>query len=129
MLVVAIIYIGIPEGLWAPTGLMHLLDRPLHYVMPALFLIFWLVFVPKGTTSYADIPKWVAFPFFYSVYVMIRGALFGEYPYPIMDAGKLGYPAALLTTAIIFALFVILGGVLVAFDRWAGKRNRDAPTA
>ena len=30
MLVVAIIYIGILEGLWAPTGLMHVLDRLLH---------------------------------------------------------------------------------------------------
>jgi hypothetical protein len=50
----------------------------------------------------------VGFPFFYAVYVMIRGAISGDYPYPIIDAGKLGYPVALLNTAIIFSLLVIL---------------------
>lgn len=126
MLVVAIIYIGILEGLWAPTGLMRVLDRLLHYVMPALFLAFWLIFVPKGTASHADIPKWLAFPFFYAVYVMIRGALSGEYPYPIMDAGKLGYPAALLNTAFIFALFVILSVAFVPIDRWLARWSANS---
>lgn len=128
MLVVAIIYIAILEGLWVPEGLMRVLDTLLHYVMPALFLVFWLVFVPKGTLAYAGIPKTLAFPFLYAVYVMIRGGLTGEYPYPIMDAGKLGYPSALLNTAFIFILFVVLGLAFVAYDRWAGKRSREAPS-
>jgi hypothetical protein len=91
MLVVAIIYIGILEGLWAPEGLMRVLDTLLHYVMPALFLAFWLIFVPKGTTSYADLPKWLAFPFFYSAYVMIRGAFSGDYPTPSWMPASLGF--------------------------------------
>jgi hypothetical protein len=126
MLVVAIIYIAILEGLWAPTGLMRVLDTLLHYVMPAIFLIFWLIFVAKGTLAYADIPKILAFPFLYAVYVMIRGGLTGEYPYPIMDATELGYPTALLNTVFIFVLFLVLGLALVAYDRWAGKRSRAA---
>lgn len=128
MLVVAIIYIAILEGLWAPTGLMRVLDTLLHYVMPAIFLAFWLIFVRKGSLSYADIPKFLAFPFIYAVYVMIRGSLTGEYPYPIMNADKLGYPAALLNTAFIFVLFVVLGLAFVAYDRWAGRRSRAAPS-
>jgi hypothetical protein len=126
MLVVAIIYIAILEGLWAPTGLMRVLDTLLHYVMPAIFLIFWLIFVAKGTLAYADIPKILAFPFLYAVYVMIRGGLTGEYPYPIMNAARLGYPTALLNTAFSFVLFLVLNLALVAYDRWAGKRSRAA---
>lgn len=129
MLVVAAIYIVILEDLWAPTGLMRVLDTLLHYVMPALFLVFWFATVPKGTSAYADIPRFLAFPFLYGVYVMIRGALSGEYPYPILDAGKLGYPAALANMAFILALFVILGLVFVAYDRWAGSRPGTTSSA
>lgn len=128
MLVVAIIYIGILEGLWAPTGLMRVLDTLLHYVMPAIFLVFWLIFVRKGTLAYGDIPKILAFPFLYAVYVLIRGGLTGEYPYPIMNAAKLGYPTALLNTVFIFVLFLVLCLALVAYDRWAGKRDPAAPS-
>ena len=127
MLVVAAIYIDVLEALWAPTGLMRVLDTLLHYAMPALTLVFWLIFVRKGTLTYADIPKWLAFAFIYAVYVMIRGGFTGEYPYPIMDAGKLGLPQALLNTACIFILFSVLGLVLVAYDHWAGRRSRAAP--
>lgn len=121
MLVVAAIYIAILEGLWAPQGLMRVLDTLLHYVMPALFLVFWAVFVPKGGTFYADIPGFLAFPALYGAYVMTRGALTGQYPYPILDAGTLGYPSALANMAAILALFLILGLAFVAYDRWAGK--------
>ena len=121
MLVVAAIYIAILEGLWAPQGLMRVLDTLLHYVMPALFLLFWAVFVPKGTTTYADIPGFLGFPALYGAYVMLRGALTGEYPYPILDAGTLGYPSALTNMAAILALFLILGLAFVAVDRRAGK--------
>lgn len=126
MLVVAAIYIAILEGLWAPEGLTRVLDRLLHYVMPALFLVFWAAFVPKGGTAYADIPGFLAFPAFYGAYVMLRGAASGEYPYPILDAGKLGYPAALTNMAAILALFLILGLAFVAYDHWAGKRAGTA---
>lgn len=129
MLVVAAIYIVILEGLWAPTGLMRVLDTLLHYVMPALFLVFWFIFVPKGANAYPDIPRFLAFPFLYGVYAMIRGALTGEYPYPILDAGRLGYPAALANMALILALFVILGLAFVAYDRWAGNRAGTTSSA
>lgn len=126
MLVVAAIYIAILEGLWAPQGLMRVLDTLLHYVMPALFLVFWGAFVPKGGTAYGDIPGFLAFPALYGAYVMIRGALTGDYPYPILDAGTLGYPAALANMAAILALFLILGLAFIAVDRWAGKRAGTA---
>ncbi|MGE0008869.1 MAG: Pr6Pr family membrane protein [Parvibaculaceae bacterium] len=80
MLVVAVIYIAILEALWAPEGLMRLLDLLLHYVMPALVLIHWIFFVPKGGASLADLPRWMALPFCYALHVLVRGALTGEYP-------------------------------------------------
>jgi hypothetical protein len=123
MLVVAVIYIAILEGLWAPQGLMRVLDTLLHYVMPALFLVFWAAFLPKGAAAYADIPGFLAFPALYGAYVMLRGALSGEYPYPILNAGALGYPAALANMAGILALFVILGLAFVVYDRWAGTAS------
>lgn len=121
MLVVAAIYIAILEGLWAPEGMMRILDRLLHYVMPALFLIHW-VFVPKGTLALADIPRWLVFPFLFAIYAMIRGALTGEYPYPIMDAAALGYATALRNIGFVLILFVFLGAAFVKIDQRLGRR-------
>ena len=121
MLVVAVIYIAILEGLWVPEGMMRVLDRLLHYVMPALFLAHW-VFVPKGTLVSADIPRWLAFPFLFALYSMIRGALSGEYAYPIMDAAALGYPAALRNISFILILFVFAGVAFVKIDQRLGRR-------
>jgi hypothetical protein len=121
MLVVAVIYIGILEALWAPEGLMRALDRLLHYVMPALFLIHWTISVPKGRVAHGDAARWLVFPFFYAVYVFIRGAITGEYPYPIMNAAELGYPAALRNTSFVLILFVFLGVAFVSIDRRLGR--------
>jgi hypothetical protein len=122
MLVVAVIYIGILEALWAPRGVMRVLDRLLHYVMPALFLIHWALSVPKGRTQYSDAARWLVFPFLYAAYVFIRGAITGEYPYPIMNAAELGYPAALRNTSVVLILFVFLGVAFVNIDQRLGRR-------
>ena len=121
MLVVAVIYIAILEALWSPEGLTRVLDRLLHYVMPALFLAHW-VFTPKGTLVQADIPRWLVFPFLFALYSMIRGALTGEYAYPIMDAAALGYPAALRNISFMLILFVFAGVAFVKIDQRLGRR-------
>lgn len=121
MLVVATIYIAVLEGLWAPEGLTRILDRLLHYVMPALFLFHW-VFVPKSTLTLADVPRWLIFPFLFALYAMIRGALTGEYPYPIMDAATLGYAVALRNIGLTLILFVLLGVAFVKIDQRLGRR-------
>lgn len=85
--------------------------------MPVLFVAYWWVAVPAGGVRWADIPGWVLYPVVYFLYVMVRGALSGVYPYPFIDASALGYARSLgnaagmlLGFAVVAVLLVALGG-------------------
>ena len=121
--VVALIYAIFLANTWDPQGWQKLIDALLHYVMPALYLAFWFVLVPKGTTSWRDIPVWLVFPLLYVLWAMLRGAVTGQYPYPLIDAAALGYPAALHNIVLICLLFAGLSALFIAYDRRAGRSN------
>lgn len=46
--VTACVYVLALQGLWQPTGLQWWVDAGLHYVVPALFLLGWLLLLPHG---------------------------------------------------------------------------------
>lgn len=121
--VTAITYVVILAAQWSPQGLAKLADSTLHHVMPALFLIDWLVFVPKGTLRWGSIPGWLALPFAYGLYSIVRGPMSGFYPYPFMDVPKLGMPAVLVNMGIVALLFVILASGFVLLDRVMKRRR------
>ncbi|MFO0994486.1 MAG: Pr6Pr family membrane protein [Hyphomicrobiales bacterium] len=124
--VVALVYIFILQHLWDPQGLSKFLDRLLHYVMPALYLLFWLFFVPKGQARWMQALQWLVYPVAYGVYVMTRGAVTGLYPYPILDAGRFGYAIAFRNLGLIFLLFLGIGFLIVAVDRSLGRSRNLA---
>lgn len=45
--VVGLVYNVILRYLWHPAGLQLVVDELLHSVIPVLFILFWLIFVPK----------------------------------------------------------------------------------
>jgi hypothetical protein len=121
--VVALIYAIFLANTWEPQGWQKLIDALLHYVMPALYLAFWFVLVPKGTTSWRAIPVWLLFPVLYVFWAMLRGAVTGQYPYPFIDALALGYPVALRNIVLICLFFAGLSALFIAYDRWSDRSN------
>ncbi|MBS1747149.1 MAG: Pr6Pr family membrane protein [Bacteroidetes bacterium] len=63
----------------------------LHVITPALFLIFWLMFVPKNGLQMKSVFGWLIYPVLYMIYTLIHGALTHFYPYPFIDINRLGY--------------------------------------
>lgn len=62
---------------------------------------------------------WVLYPFLYGVYSLIRGALTGWYPYPFLDAGKLGYPLiAGISVFMIVSFFASARALRFVHNRW-----------
>src|SRR5712692_5535670 len=45
---VSIAYHILLADIWNPQGGQKVADISLHYAMPAIYLIFWIIFVPKG---------------------------------------------------------------------------------
>lgn len=117
ILIVGIIYNVILRSLWSPKGLQQLVDESLHTVLPLLFFLFWLLFVPKATLEWKQSFIWLAYPIAYILYILLIGALTGFYPYPFADAGQLGYPRALLNGLGIIAFFSLLSLLLIALGK------------
>lgn len=120
IIIVAVVYHWLLSDLWDPKGLQLFADRLLHTVVPIMFVLDWLMFVPKGTLGVASLPLWLFIPFVYMVYTLVRGAAVSEYPYPFVDVVQLGYPAVIVNIFGLSAAFIAVGLVLIAVDRRLG---------
>ena len=127
IIVVSAVYYTILRKLWNPEGWQLVANAIEHCVAPALYLIDWLVFVPKGTLRIKSVPWWLIFPVSYAFYSLINGAVTGYYPYPFLDVTKLGYDRVLLNMAVLTAAFAFLGLVLVGIDRMIGAVEARKP--
>ena len=127
MTVTGLVYVFILQSLWNPQGWAFVADSGLHHVMPVLVVLCWLAFVPKGTLAPRAVPAWLIFPLLYGVYSLARGPFADWYPYPFIDAGKLGYSQTALNIVLLLVGFIVLAGIYVALDRaLAGIRPAKA---
>jgi hypothetical protein len=126
--IVGIVYGLVLRSLWHPQGWQLLADVIRHDVMPIVYPVYWLVFVPKGSLRWADAVRWLGFPAVYLVFSLVRGALTGFYPYPFLDVKVQGYPHLAFNAAVLLFVFLGLGLALVAVDRFAGRYRPSAHT-
>ena len=120
IIVVSAVYYAILRKLWNPEGLQYLADTIEHCVAPALYIVDWLVFVPKGTVSARSVPWWLLYPVGYAAFSLLHGAVTGFYPYPFLEVTQLGYERVLLNMGVLTAAFAVLGLILVGTDRLLG---------
>jgi hypothetical protein len=113
IIIVAVIYHYLLAKLWNPQGWELVADTIEHVVTPALYVIDWVLFVPKGTLVYA-------------VYSLIHGAVTGSYPYPFINVSNLGYDKVLTNIAVLVFVFLGLGVALIGIDRRMGRGNEQA---
>jgi len=103
-----------------------LTDNLIHIVTPALMIVDWLLFVPKGAFRWIDPVLWVLIPYAYLAWAFCYGALGGQfvpgqrYPYPFMDVDALGIPG-------VAQWIIALSVALVAWDMtWAVNAVTEA---
>jgi hypothetical protein len=82
IIIVAVIYHYLLAKLWNPQGWQLVADTIEHVVTPTLYVIDWVLFVPKGTVKWKSAFVWLGYPLVYAVYSLIHGAVTGFYPYP-----------------------------------------------
>ena len=124
IVIVCVIYTLLLRNLWNPNGAQLLADYLLHYAMPGLYVIYWGLFVPKDSLRFRDAVSWLIYPAVYVVYMLGRGALIGQYPYPFLDAGSIGYMHIALNVVGLGALFLGLGIAAI----WLGHRLSRKPS-
>jgi hypothetical protein len=130
IVIVAAIYNLMLRQLWQPHGWQIVADNTLHVVMPALFLLYWWLAVPKATLRWPQVIVWQLYPAVYFAYVLVRGAVDRWYPYPFLDVTKLGYLLVLVDACVVLLVFVAVALLLVALGRWQVRRaSKGTPLA
>jgi len=123
---VAIVYITALRGHIEMTLPMLMTDIGLHYLAPALYLIWWWRLPGKHTISYSDIPGWMAWPIVYLCLIMLAGLTTSAFVYPILDVNRLGTIAVAVNISLILGLLAGLGAAL-AFVAKLQSRKANAP--
>lgn len=114
---VMIFYHVVLAETWDPQGLGLVCDVALHYVTPIFYLLWWLLLARHGRLLWSDIPTMLLPPTIYLIYAMIRGALVGEYPYPILEANRIGYGMVAINVVVILIGLTALCAIVVGIDR------------
>ena len=124
--IVGITYSLVLRQLWKPEGWQLVADRLLHDIIPVAYLLFWLVFITRGNLKWRNILSWLIYPVVYLVYVLIRGAITDQYPYPFIDVTDLGYDGMLLNSLVVLAGFIVMGLAVIAIDKLPALNSKRA---
>jgi hypothetical protein len=119
--IVGIVYNVVLRSTWDPQGMQKVVDELLHSVIPALFIIFWLIFVPIEQLKWKNAFPWLIYPIIYMTYAIVFGAVTEFYPYPFVDVNKLGYNEALTNVGAVLLVIFLLSLALIATGKLMRK--------
>lgn len=111
------IYHFVLAATWSPQGWQIVANLELHYVVPLLYLAWWVGCAGHGGLAWGDALRWLLLPLVFLVWVLLRGSRLHEYPYPFLDVDALGMNTVLRNALAIGVLFLFGGLALVACDR------------
>lgn len=121
--IVGLVYNLVLRFTWNPQGLQKLVDELLHTFNPLFFIIFWWLFIPKQNLKWQHALAWLIYPLIYFIYILLRGAMTGVYPYPFIDVTEHGYGKVLINSVVILLVFVFFSLLFIAIGRLKSKKN------
>jgi hypothetical protein len=124
IIMVGVVYFLLLHDLSHATGARLYFERALHYLTPPLFVLDWLLFIPKSDVPWTVGIESLAFPAAYAAWTLAHGAIADWYPYPFLDVAKLGYPRTLLNIAGLVFAFLVLELALVGCGRLMQHHGR-----
>jgi len=123
ILIVGIVYSIALRNVWNPKGLQKIADLLLHDVIPVLYFIFWVLFVPKKTLQWKHAFSWLGFPLVYLFYTLIRGTVTGWFPYFFLNVSEYGWGKVVVNISIVLLAFLCVAFLLIWIDRfWPAKK-------
>ncbi len=111
---------------WAPEGMWKVADVVLHYVTPLFFLIWFAVLRYSKEVPLSAIPVMLIYPVVYVAYVLLRGAIIGEYPYAIFAANEIGYASVAVNSLVLLIAVAVLMVIAIFIDRIAPQSAEAA---
>ncbi|HEY3556209.1 MAG TPA: Pr6Pr family membrane protein [Kribbella sp.] len=121
--VTGIVYHAVLAGLGDLHGWAEVANFLLHTAAPVAGVLGWLVFGPRGRTSWRIVGWSIVFPLLWLVFTLVRGAFVGFYPYPFVDVGEHGYGRVLLNCLLVAVLFLALAAGANTLDRRLNRKT------
>ncbi len=122
--IVGLVYNTVLRSLQAFTGWQWLVDNALHVGVPALYVLYWLLFAPRGSLAWRHVWSWLGFPAAYLAYSLLRGPVAHWYAYPFLNAPRIGYARVFGNIGLMLACFLLAGLAFVALNR-SLKKSQD----
>jgi hypothetical protein len=104
-----LVYLIILEPIYDLEGLERIASVFLHYVVPPLMFLWWIL-SEQRSYSLREVPKWLVYPVLFMVWGLFLALVEGDYLYPFFDVSQYGIYVALyiLFVAIGFVSLVVL---------------------
>ncbi len=96
----------------------------LHYLMPIVIILDWLIAPPVRTIAFRTAVVWLAYPLAYLFYSLIRGHFTHWYPYPFVDPSHHGYLGVIITSVVIAVILAVIDWIISVTPRWTGRLIR-----
>jgi hypothetical protein len=106
-----------------PQGLQIVSNALLHYIIPILTVVVWLLIGPRGLFRLSTVFAAVIIPILWVVYAIVRGAIIDAYPYGFLNAQELGLGTALTNISGVVIVGIVLGLIYLAIDRLLSRRR------
>ena len=133
--ITAAVYALILAPVMVLRGLSVVANPWVHVLVPALTVIVWVVWGPRGWIGARTVAASLVVPLVWVVYALTRGAVDGLYPYGFLDVTHRGLGPVLVTVLQILAVglalavvFRLLDAVLPRGGTRPGSRTPIAPT-
>ncbi len=115
--IVGLVYQIILRPLWSPAGLQKLVDELLHSVIPIMVIVYWYLYENKTQVMYNRVPAWLIYPLLYLIFILIRGSISGFYPYPFVDAGRLGFLKVTVNSILLMLFFAAVSMLFIRIGK------------
>lgn len=115
--IVGLVYHFFLSAVRNPSPFQYSVDIMLHYVVPVLYILYWMMYAKKGALHYMNIVVWLIYPIVYVLCILTRGALTKSYPYPFLNVEKLGYEKVGVNMIGLTLAYLILGCLILLIDK------------
>lgn len=109
-----------PKG-WAETGT----NLVVHYIVPIMTVLGWGLFGPRPRIDGRVVRLALAWPVLWLAYTLVRGAIWGWYPYPFLDVPTHGYATVAVNAVGVTIVLALVASLFALGD----GRLRPAPVA
>ena len=98
-----------------------------HQLMPIVLVVDWLIDPPAGRLTMRQGLLWLSYPAVWIVYILIRGAIVGLYPYPFLNPANGGYGSVAGYSVAILVLMTLVCAATVGLANAVGRGRGAEP--